>query len=97
MESDSITREVLFQIDVIALKLAQNGSFESDSLSKLYSSDGDVCYMKYFEPCMHYFLGMNLFDLQPGGGDIRGVADEGNSIDLPTNELLAAVGESSGT
>lgn len=39
---------------------------------------------------------MNLFDLQPGAGDTRGIAAEGNSIDLPSNELLAAVGESSG-
>lgn len=38
---------------------------------------------------------MNLFTLQPGG-DIVGVAEDGNSIILPNNELLDAVEQSSG-
>lgn len=38
---------------------------------------------------------MNIYILQPGGSDVVGIAEGGNSLTLPNNELHLALGLSS--
>lgn len=89
-----MAKEVLHQLDVIALISGLSGSFVTDYMSKTCTM---CCLQRLHAIVLYMLLGMNLYTIGPSSGaDVVGITVDGNSITLPREELLQSLQLSSG-